>query len=151
VQNYGMRLLLLLGIAACGSSPKRDPVPVPTAAETSEPAETSEAPSEGAGISVEPLTTPSAGTTTEMRCLPLIGCGCFMQCSMGFFEEPQYGQWKVDYYDTMVMAKIEQHCVDGTCAEVFAVHTCQNKCTPAPLNVRCEIERDTLITCKRRP
>lgn len=144
-QNGGVRLLLLLVIAACGSSPKRDPAPAPTVAESSEPF------SDGAPTSAEPTTAPSTGGTNAMKCLPLIGCGCFMQCSMGFFEEPEYGEWKVDYYDTMVMAKIEQHCVDGKCAEVFAVHTCQDKCTAAPLNAKCEIERGAIITCKQRP
>jgi len=138
-----MRLLIPLVLVACGSSPRRDPDPVPSLAETSEP------PSEGTTTSVEPTTVP-AGGSMEMKCLPLIGCGCFMQCSMGYFEEPQYGEWKVDYYDTMVMAKVEQHCVDGTCTDVFAVHTCQKQCTPAPLTVKCEIERGNLIKCKQR-
>jgi hypothetical protein len=120
-----MRFLFLLVIAACGSSPKHDPTPAPA-----------------------PAVAPEAPTST--KCLPLIGCGCFMQCSMGFFDEPDSGEWKVDYYDTMVMAKIEQQCVDGACAEVFAVHTCQDKCATAP-PVKCELERGPTVTCKQRP
>lgn len=150
-----MRPSILLVLVACGSSPRRDPDPLPTFAETAETPPDPEgatspgAASPGAASAVEPATVP-AGGAMEMRCLPLIGCGCFMQCSMGFFEEPESGEWKVDYYDTRVMAKIEQHCAGGACTDVFAVHTCQKECTPSPLPGTCEIERGPVITCKRR-
>jgi hypothetical protein len=138
-----MRLLIPLVLVACGSSPKRDPDPVPT---LSEPSET---PSDDTTTSVEPLTSP-AGGSNELKCMPLIGCGCFMQCSMAF-EEMGPDEWKVEYYDTMVVAKIEPYCVDGTCTDVFAVHTCAKQCTPAPLTVKCGIERGPLIKCKPHP
>lgn len=148
-----MRPLILLVLVACGSSPRREPDPLPTLptfAETAEaPPEPEGAASPGATSAVAPATVP-AGGAMEMRCLPLIGCGCFMQCSMGYFEEPESGEWKVDYYDTMVMAKIEQRCAGGACTDVFAVHTCQKECTPSPLPGKCEIEREPVITCKRR-
>lgn len=136
-----MRFLLLLAIAACGASPKPDPAPT-----RAEPA-----PTEGAMTEAELTASLNAEQSIAARCLPLIGCGCFMQCSMGFFEEPESGEWKVNYYDTMVMAKIEDQCADGKCTEVFAVHTCQKTCTAAPPNVTCEIERGALITCEQRP
>ena len=74
-----------------------------------------------------------------------------MQCSMGFLEQPNGEEWKVDYHDTRVMAKVEKHCVGNDCNEVFAVHTCRDKCEPAPLKVSCEVKRDVLVTCEPRP
>lgn len=141
-----MRLLLplvLVACGACGGSPKPDPGPLPTLSET--PATSSE----DTTTSAEPLTSP-AGGSSELKCMPLIGCGCFMQCSMAF-EEMGPAEWKVEYHDTMVVAKIEPYCVDGTCTDVFAVHTCAKQCTPAPLTVKCGIERGPLIKCKPRP
>lgn len=133
-------LVLALVVVACGSSPKRSPDPGPSLAEGSE-------------ASTMPASAPSPGQgeSVDARCLPLIGCGCFMQCSMGFFEEPEYGEWKVNYYDTMVMAKIEPHCVGGDCTDVFAVHTCQKMCEPEALKVSCAIEPGMVVGCVERP
>jgi hypothetical protein len=135
-------LLVSLVIVACGSSPKRDSSQVPPRSDTgsAEPATTA-----------QPATAPASGTTADARCLPLIGCGCFMQCSLGALDDPESGDWKVDYYDTMVMAKIEKYCAAGTCSDAFTVHTCQKTCEPSPLPGKCEIERGALVECKQRP
>jgi hypothetical protein len=131
-----MRALLAL-LVACGSTPKRDPdQTIPTNASVEET------------TTAKPLSNPGGGDAEGMKCMPLIGCGCFMQCSMGPWDPPEGDEYKVEYYDTMVMAKIEKYCVGGTCTDVWAVHTCAKECTPAPLTAKCEFERGAFVKCK---